>query len=78
MVPDAVDDLVVTIVGENIALSWSATSGAVEYNVYRGTDPFATPGEMTLINTTSNTNYMDVGVVGGTEDAVFYVVTASN
>ncbi len=77
-VPEAVDDLVVAVAGSNIILTWGQTSGAEEYNVYRGTDPFADPGDMTLITTTSATNYVDMGVVNGVEAALFYVVTASN
>jgi hypothetical protein len=57
-----------------VALSWTASSGATAYNVYRGTmyDGEAT----TAIATVTGTSYTDTSVTNGT--LYFYEVAATN
>ncbi len=73
-----VDSLVIRRVSNDIALFWSATSGAVSYNIYRGDTPdvSAIPGN--LIGTSSTLSYVDLNVVSGAALKFFYTVTASN
>jgi len=76
VVPQQVEDLVIYPVGENVQLSWSAASGATNYKIYRGTEPFQPIESMTLLSTQVETTYTD-------EDApsfmtAFYVVVAAN
>ena len=57
-----------------VALSWTASSGATAYNVYRGT---AFDGEATTpIATVTSPSYTDKSVTNGT--LYFYVVAATN
>jgi hypothetical protein len=57
-----------------VALSWTASTGATAYNVYRGT---AYDGEATTpIATVSGTSYSDTSVTNGT--LYFYEVAATN
>jgi fibronectin type 3 domain-containing protein len=56
-----------------VALSWTASSGATSYNVKRST---VTGGPYTTISSPMVTNYTDTGLTNGT--SYFYVVTALN
>jgi hypothetical protein len=57
-----------------VALSWTASTGATAYNVYRGT---VFDGEATTpIATVTSPSYTDTGVTNGT--LYFYVVAATN
>ena len=58
-----------------VSLSWTASSGAASYNVYRGT---GTGGEGTtaLATVPTGTTYTDTGVTAGT--TYYYEVTAVN
>jgi len=58
-----------------VDLTWNASSGAVGYNIYRGT---VSGGPYTMINTSldSTTTYTDSTVVSGT--TYYYVATAVN
>lgn len=76
VVPEGVDDLVILPVGDNVQLSWSAASGATNYKIYRGTEPFQSIGSMTLLNTQTETTYLDEDASGLT--TAFYVVVAAN
>jgi hypothetical protein len=62
-----------TAAAHSVSLSWSASSGAVGYNVYRGT---VSGGPYTMINPSLNTStsYSDTTVAAGT--TYYYVVTA--
>lgn len=57
--------------GQN-SLSWSASSGATQYKIFRGT----AIGSLTQLDTTTATTYTDQTVVGVRQ--YFYAVTASN
>ncbi|MDQ7087178.1 MAG: trypsin-like peptidase domain-containing protein [Acidobacteriota bacterium] len=61
--------------GDNrIALAWSGAADAVSYNIYRSTEGCS--GTMTLIGSTSATDYLDDTVSGGVTYS--YVVRAVN
>jgi len=55
-----------------VALTWTASSGATSYQVYRGT----TSGSYTLLGTATSTSYNDYTVVSGT--TYYYAVKAVN
>ncbi|MBM3324054.1 MAG: M28 family peptidase [Calditrichaeota bacterium] len=76
VVPKQVEDLVIIPVGESVQLAWSAAGGATHYKIYRGTEPFQPIEAMSLLNTQSETIYLDEGAAGLTE--AFYVVIAGN
>jgi hypothetical protein len=71
-----VEYLVVTRLGPNIVLTWSAVPTASGYNVYRGSNPDASPAEMTLIASPTDPTYLDSNILNGSDASVFYVVTA--
>jgi fibronectin type 3 domain-containing protein len=56
---------------QQVTLSWTASAGATNYDVYRGTSP---SGETLLASSVSGTNYVDNTVVRGT--TYYYEVTA--
>lgn len=56
-----------------VALAWSAVTGATSYKVYRGT---ATGTETVLVSGITSTGYSDTGVINGT--TYFYRVSALN
>jgi hypothetical protein len=76
VVPEVVTDLVILPVGQNVQLSWSVTTGATSYKIYRGTEPFQSIASMELLNTQAETTYIDEEANGLTE--AFYVVVATN
>ena len=55
-------------------LTWTPSSGATSYSIYRGTAPGAEG--TTAIGTTSASNFTDTGLANGT--TYYYKVTASN
>jgi hypothetical protein len=58
----------------SVALSWNASSGATDYNIYRGT---TSGGEgSTPVATTASTSYTDTGLTNGT--TYYYTVSATN
>ncbi|MBL7033725.1 MAG: hypothetical protein ISR91_06235 [Candidatus Delongbacteria bacterium] len=72
--PDAVDDLVITISGEDAYLTWTAVPEATSYRIYLSNYPY---GIFELLGVTSEPAYLDVGVVSG-EVGLFYQVTSSD
>jgi hypothetical protein len=62
--------------GNAVVLSWTASSGATSYRIYRGTTPYFTPGAP--LATTAATNYTDTGVIGDPSINHFYLVGANN
>ncbi len=56
------------------ALTWTASTGATGYSIYRGTAPGAEAA--TAIATATSTTFTDVGLVNGT--TYYYKVAASN
>jgi hypothetical protein len=75
--PNPVTDVTALVSGTDIALSWTASSGAESYQVYRVAEPFVAPEPGDLIGTTADTNYTDEGILL-TEAMAFYVVIAVN
>ncbi|MGO8673184.1 MAG: choice-of-anchor tandem repeat GloVer-containing protein, partial [Capsulimonadaceae bacterium] len=74
LIPLAPAGLTATPGDNQVALSWTAVTGATSYNVYRGT---ASGGEgSTPIGTPTGSTYTDTGLTNGTE--YFYTVRAVN
>jgi YVTN family beta-propeller protein len=72
--PPAPTNLAATPGNYQVALSWSPSTGAEGYNLYRST---TSGGPYTLIETSGGTTYTDGnGLVDGT--TYYYVVTAAN
>ncbi|HEY1463667.1 MAG TPA: glycoside hydrolase family 44 protein [Terriglobales bacterium] len=72
-VPAAPTGLSATAGSTQVALTWTASTGATSYHVKRGT---ATGGPYTTVNSPTAASFTDTGLTNGT--AYFYVVTAVN
>jgi hypothetical protein len=75
--PEAVTDVTAAVSGTDIVLSWTATTGAQTYKIYRVVDPFAAPTPDDLIGTTEAATYTDAEVLT-TMEMGFYIVVAAN
>ena len=73
-VPSAPTGLAVTAGNAQNTLSWTASSGATSYNIYRGTTAGGEGG--TAIANVSGTTYTNTGLTNGT--AYYYKVAAVN
>jgi cellulose 1,4-beta-cellobiosidase len=71
--PGAPTNLTATAGNQQVALGWSASSGATSYRVKRGT---ASGGPYTTIASPTATSHTDTGVTNGI--TYYYVVTAVN
>ncbi|HEY7424670.1 MAG TPA: fibronectin type III domain-containing protein, partial [Gemmataceae bacterium] len=71
--PAAPTGLTATAGPGQVALSWTASSGAASYNIYRGT---SSGGETKIASGVTTTAYSDSGLSAGT--TYFYEVTAVN
>jgi fibronectin type 3 domain-containing protein len=71
--PPAPSKLTATAGNAQVALSWTAVSGATSYNLKRAT---VSGGPYTTITSPTGTSYTDTGVTNGT--TYYYVVTAVN
>lgn len=71
--PATPNGLTATAGNGQVALAWTASTGATTYSIGRGT---AQAGPFTSVGQTSSTSFTDTGVTNGT--AYFYVVSASN
>ena len=79
-------DLQATVSGTSILLTWTSSAEAVNYNVYRNTEPDFTPDQTNQIATGVNDEDAETegiqwtdssdGVVGNTASNYFYAVTA--
>lgn len=58
------------------SLTWTAVSGATHYVVYRSPDPFFDRNQVRETFTTTNTQWVDEGAVGGTR--YYYRIAAAN
>jgi fibronectin type 3 domain-containing protein len=74
--PAAPTGLTATGAAGAVGLTWTASSGATSYGVYRGTAAGVVIGSASKIGTASSAAYTDITVTNGTE--YFYKVTASN
>src|SRR6266700_3497948 len=72
-IPAAPTNLTATAGNAQVALSWSASSGATSYNVKRST---TSGGPYTTISSPTTTSYTDTGLTNGT--TYYYVVSAVN
>jgi len=68
-----VQDLVISIEGDDIILNWSAIPIAVSYNIYRSPVPYFDISMMIPIATVPNNSYIDINA--GFESVYFYQVT---
>lgn len=75
----AVDDLVIQpdYATDDVLLYWTASAGAVSYEVYVGDAPEYMPGLFTLIGTTASTSYTDTDGLLAAAPQRTYVVRAS-
>jgi hypothetical protein len=76
----AIEDLVVTRWGaSSVRLSWTSVPGAVHYRIYRGSTPDfeVGPGSLLIEISSSNTTYIDNGIVNQLPKT-FYRISASN
>ncbi|MDR3570959.1 MAG: hypothetical protein P4L81_02030, partial [Candidatus Pacebacteria bacterium] len=71
--PTTPTNLTATAVSQAISLTWTASVGAVSYNIYRGTSSGGEAGVPIATGVTS-TNYLDSTVMNGT--TYYYRVTA--
>jgi len=72
-IPSAPSSLAATAGNAQVALTWSASTGATNYNLKRST---TNGGPYTTITSPTTTSYTDKNLTNGT--AYFYVVTAVN
>ncbi len=74
LTPPAAPSNLVTMEGESlVSLTWSAVSGATNYQVYQS---LVSGGGYEQIGTTTSTNYTDTSVINGTR--YYYVVHTTN
>ncbi|HEV2344385.1 MAG TPA: fibronectin type III domain-containing protein [Actinocrinis sp.] len=73
-VPAAPTGLAASAGNGSVALSWTASTGATSYSVYRGTAAGAEAA--TAVGTSTTNSFTDTGLTNGTK--YYYVVTASN
>ena len=72
-IPAAPTGVMATAGNAQVAIAWTASSGATSYHVKRGT---ASAGPFTQISAPTSTNFTDTGLTNGT--TYFYVVSALN
>jgi len=73
---DAIDDAIIQVVGDDIQIAWTPFDYHVDYFVvYRNSDPDFTPTSFDSIGWTSDTTYVDTGVVLD-QARSFYLVKA--
>jgi fibronectin type 3 domain-containing protein len=74
--PAAPTGLVATANDKQVALSWTAVTGAASYKVYRSTTAGVTKGTGTNVASPSSPSFTDPSLTNGT--TYYYVVTALN
>ncbi|HOH46450.1 MAG TPA: GLUG motif-containing protein, partial [Candidatus Cloacimonadota bacterium] len=60
-VPEAVQNLTISLVGEQILLQWQEVTGAAYYNIYSSADPYAPWDQWTYIGQSNVTNFQSSG-----------------
>jgi uncharacterized protein (DUF1800 family) len=73
LAPSAPSGLTATAGNNQVALAWSASTGATGYSIARGTQ---SAGPYASIGTSSSASFTDTSAINGT--AYYYVVSASN
>lgn len=76
--PDPVSDLCIWISGNDVYLDWNDSPNATFYNIYRSWSPYFTPSPGNQLDTTTNSDYIDIDILNNLESKFFYVVTAAN
>jgi hypothetical protein len=76
MPPEPVMDLTLAATDSGMVLSWTATTGATQYRIYRGTIFGQSINDMQLLNTQTATVYNDT--TAGDLPMAFYIVVAAN
>jgi hypothetical protein len=74
--PYAVTGLGATASGNQVALAWTAVSGATSYNLYRAAEGGYESGIAPVVTGITGTSYTDTGLNGGT--TYYYQVVAVN
>ncbi len=69
--PNPVNDLVITVVGNDVLLEWSAVTGASAYSIYRLADPYDPVG--ILVDTTTGISYTIAGELPGLTEGFYFV-----
>ena len=72
--PAAPTGLVASAGNASVGLTWTASSGATGYNIYRGTTPGGESG--TPVGTSTSTSFTNTGLTNGT--TYYYRVAATN
>ncbi len=67
-----IEDLVVSVNGNDIDLNWTAFAGATSYNIFRSTDPYNFSAS--IYDTSILNSFTDIGAAGSIK--YFYKVTA--
>ncbi len=70
--PDAPQNVIISITGSNVEISWTAVTGATSYTVYSDSNPYGNFGTVEYTGADSSCSLLI------TEDNKFYRVTASN
>ena len=70
----AIEDLVISVDGDDIYLDWGVITGATEYNVYREAVPYYTL--ITVWQTATTNSFVDENAM--LDGPWFYIVTATN
>lgn len=72
-----IQDLVIKEMQPDVFLMWGAIPGAAVYNIYRDTESIFTPTPATLLDTTEDPFYTDVGIIAAGTDRYFYIITST-
>jgi hypothetical protein len=78
--PPPVNDLLPTLSGDDLRLTWSPPAGITisRFVVYRDTDPVFVPGPPDSIGDTTDTTYIDAGIGNTPDFNHYYAVKAVN
>jgi len=69
-----IEDLVISIVGDDVILNWSEIPSAVSYNIYRSTVAYFAISSLNLLANTTNNQFTDQNAV--LTGNYFYIITA--
>ncbi len=71
--PPQIQDVLITISGEDVVLQWTPVTMALSYNIYRSDNPYFTISGMTPLANTTAASFMDTNAVAAGN--WFYLVT---
>lgn len=72
--PPSVDDLTISVDGNDVILHWSPFTYVISYNIYRSTEPYFSVIGLTPIGNVTFPEFIDENAV--TEGKYFYIVTS--